>query len=405
MTNFDKAYSPLVKKLYKVDYNADPLDEKMSEISDGISVIIPTYNRCLFQEDGRDPLMWCISSIKQQRLENLETIIVDDASTDLTYMKMKQLQDKNLKYVRNVKREGSSMSRNIGARLASNELVLFLDDDCIFLSKDAVAIAAYSFKETEKDLEQNIAAIHLPVYYRSNRLKDVLPMKEILGIDYENGHAYCSTNSFPKERKELKRDDYLKGTEILKPLEINSLAGAFLSKRKAFLAVGGFSNFFPKPAMGEEHELAHKFTKNNYKLFFTPEPKSAVLHFKYGRQDKEPVVPFIPLSENVIELPLSLEEMLEESRTIRENTGNAATVEQCMYSHVFGRLMVFNGNDLGKRRFIQRVKEDIIDKNRYAFFNQKISDRALRERICLDAISAAEIKYNTLDTIPTIDLS
>ena len=34
--------------------------------------------------------------------------------------------------------------------MASNELVLFLDDDCIFMSKDAVAAAVYSFKETER---------------------------------------------------------------------------------------------------------------------------------------------------------------------------------------------------------------------------------------------------------------
>jgi len=372
------------------------MDEIISEYMDDVSIIIPTYNRCLYQNDEMNPLMWCISSIKQQTFEGIEIIIVDDASTDMTYNKMKKLCGEDLKgidikYVRNEERKGSSISRNIGASLASNEPVLFFDDDCIFMSKNALASAAYSFKETKRE-ENNIGAMHLSVYYRSNRFKDTLPVKEILGIDYEKARILCSTSSFPKERTDLKGDHYFKDTNILKPLEVNNLAGAFLCKKKAYLDVGGFPDYFPTPSLGEEHKLAQRFTNSGYKLFFDPEPKSALLHFKYGREDKEPVVPLVPLHDNDVEFTLQLKEMVDESRNVKVDTGNAVTVKEGMYSYVFSRLMIFSCNDSSRRKFKERVKDEIIENNRYVYFNRKINDRDLRERICLDAISAAEMK-------------
>uniref|UniRef100_A0A6M3MAU0 Putative glycosyltransferase n=1 Tax=viral metagenome TaxID=1070528 RepID=A0A6M3MAU0_9ZZZZ len=372
------------------------MDEIISEYVDGVSIVIPTYNRCLYQNDESNPLMWCISSIKQQMFEGIEIIIVDDASNDMTYKKMKKLCSEDLKgidikYLRNEERKGSSISRNIGISLASNELVLFSDDDCIFMSKDALTSAVYSFKEKERE-GNTMGAMHLSVYYRSNRFKDILPVKEILGIDYEKARIHCNTSSFPKELNDLKGDNYFKGTNILKPLEINNLAGAFLCKKQAYLDVDGFPDYFPTPSLGEEHKLAQRFTNSGYKLFFAPDPKSALLHFKYGRKDKEPVVPLDPLHDNAVESPLSLKDMVDESRHVRVDTGNAVTIEEGMYSYVFGRLMIFSCNDSSKRKFKERIKDEIIENNRYVYFNRKLNDRDLRERICLDAISAAETK-------------
>ena len=372
------------------------MDEIISEYVDGVSIVIPTYNRCLYQNDESNPLMWCISSIKQQMFEGIEIIIVDDASNDMTNKKMKKLCSEDLKgidikYLRNEERKGSSISRNIGISLASNDLVIFFDDDCIFMSNDALTSAVYSFKETERE-GYDVGAMHLSVYYRSNRFKDILPVKEILGIDYEKARINCSTSSFPKELNDLKGDDYFKGTNILKPLEINNLAGVFLCKKESYLDVGGFPDYFPTPALGEEHLLAQRFTNSGYKLFFAPDPKSALLHFKYGREDKEPVVPLVPLHDNAVEFPLSLKDMVDESRIVRVDTGNAVTVEEGMYSYVFGRLMIFSCNDSCKRKLKERIKDEIIENNRYVYFNRKLNDRDLRERICLDAISAAETK-------------
>ena len=132
------------------------MNENVFEYMDDVSIVIPTYNRCHYQNNERNPLMWCISSIKQQNFDGIEIIIVDDASTDMTNEKMNQLCSEDLdgidiKYVINEERKGSSVSRNIGVNMASNELVLFFDDDCIFMSKDALTSAVYSFKEKARE--------------------------------------------------------------------------------------------------------------------------------------------------------------------------------------------------------------------------------------------------------------
>lgn len=372
------------------------MNEKISDNMSGVSIVIPTYNRCLYHDNERNPLMWCISSIIQQNFAGVEIVIVDDASTDETSKKMKTLcsEDANgvdIKYVVNEERMGSSVSRNIGVGLSSKELVLFFDDDCIFMSKEALSSMVYSFNEKQRQ-GNPMGAMHLPVYYRSNQSKDVLPVNEILGINYEKARINCNTSSFPEELNELTEDSYFEGTNILRPFEVNNLRGVFLCNRQAYIDVGGFPNYFPTPSLGEEHKLAQRLTNGGYKLFFSPNPKSALLHFKYGREDKEPIMPLVPLYDNAVEFPLSLMEMVDESRYVRDDTGNAVTTEESMYSYVFGRAMIFSCTDSSKRKFRERVWDEIIVNNMHTYANRKLDDRDLRERICLNAFSAAETK-------------
>lgn len=365
----------------------------------GVSIVIPTYNRCHYIDNDRNPLNWCISSIQQQTFKNIEIVIVDDASTDNTdQLVKKQVQTSNIPiiYLRNSTRKGSSVSRNIGVSHATKELVLFFDDDCIFMNTEAVESAVKSYKVKE-NMGNKMGAIHLPVYYRSNRPKDIRSVDEILGIDYENAKIYCNTSSFPSEQVPHKKQHYFKDTNILKPLEVNNLRGVFLCSRQAYLDVGGFPNYFPTPSLGEEHKLAQRFTNGGYKLYFTPDSKSALLHFKYGRPDKEPVMSLAPRHENMVEFNYSIPEMVEMSRKLRSDTGNAVTTEESMYSFVFGRTMIFSSNRSSKQLFKERVETEIIENNEHSFANRKLYDRRVRESICLEAISAAETKWDELN--------
>jgi hypothetical protein len=85
-------------------------------------------------------------------------------------------------------------------------------------------------------------------------------------------------------------------------------------------------------------------------------------------------------------------EMVDESRHVRHDTGNAVTTEESMYSYVFGRSMIFGSRTSSSRKFKKRVKNEIIENNRHSYANQKLYNKRLREKICLDAISAAETK-------------
>lgn len=372
---------------------------------DGVSIVIPTYNRCHHQDDTRNPLMWCISSIKQQTHKDIEIIIVDDASTDNTNKKIKHLLQDNtnnvsIRYVVNQERKGSSVSRNIGVDIATKDLVLFFDDDCIFMNTEALSSAVYAFNEKKRE-GYNIGAMHLPVYYRSNISKDTRPVHEILGIDYEKARINCNTSSFPTETNQSNTEHYFDDTNILKPLEVNNLRGVFLCSRQAYIDVGGFPDYFPTPSLGEEHKLAQKFTIGGYKLFFSPDPTSALIHFKYGREDKEQPMPLAPLQDLAVTFPLTLSEMVDESRRVRGNTGNAVTTEESMYSYVFGRTIIFGCRDSSKRKFKKRVKTEIIENNRHSYANRKLYNKRLREKICLNAISAAETKSHEMTRLYT----
>lgn len=87
-----------------------------------ISVIIPTYNRAEFI--GR-----AIGSVLCQSFEDLELIVVDDASTDQTQQIVEQIKDKRIKIIRHENNKGAPASRNTGIKSSRGEYIGFLDDD------------------------------------------------------------------------------------------------------------------------------------------------------------------------------------------------------------------------------------------------------------------------------------
>jgi glycosyltransferase involved in cell wall biosynthesis len=86
-----------------------------------ISIIIPTYNRahCI----GR-----ALASVQSQRIEGLEVIIGDDASTDDTVTVVKALMS-SVRVVRLESNQGAAAARNAALKLARGELIAFLDSD------------------------------------------------------------------------------------------------------------------------------------------------------------------------------------------------------------------------------------------------------------------------------------
>lgn len=90
-----------------------------------VTVIIPSYNTSLYIEQ-------CINTICSQTLENIEIIIVDDASTDDTVQKILPLTyiDKRITLIVLHKQSGSpGKARNIGMALASAPYISFIDSD------------------------------------------------------------------------------------------------------------------------------------------------------------------------------------------------------------------------------------------------------------------------------------
>ncbi|QER41687.1 glycosyltransferase [Thermodesulfobacterium sp. TA1] len=87
-----------------------------------ISVIIPTYNRAYI-------LFKAVESVLNQTFKNLEIIVVDDGSTDLT---PKLITQYPVVYVRKP-RKGVAHARNRGLFHAKGSYIAFLDSDDLFV--------------------------------------------------------------------------------------------------------------------------------------------------------------------------------------------------------------------------------------------------------------------------------
>lgn len=90
-----------------------------------VSVIIPTYN-------SWDTLRSCISSIQQQSVKPKEIIVVDNASTDGTTVKVKKMFPK-VKLSTLNKNTGVTGGRNMGIKKTSSDFdyLLFFDHDMV----------------------------------------------------------------------------------------------------------------------------------------------------------------------------------------------------------------------------------------------------------------------------------
>ena len=106
-----------------------------------ISVIIPTFNR-------ETLLKRAIISVLNQTYQNLEIVIIDDASKDGTEKLVNNFQDSRINYFKNDRNQGVQISRNRGLEIAKGLFISFLDDDDFWL-KEKIEEQYKKFEETK----------------------------------------------------------------------------------------------------------------------------------------------------------------------------------------------------------------------------------------------------------------
>lgn len=87
-----------------------------------VSVVLPTHNRAGTIERA-------VRSVLAQSHEELELIVVDDASDDGTHAALARVRDPRMRVLRNPQRLGVSASRNRGAGEARGRWIAFQDSD------------------------------------------------------------------------------------------------------------------------------------------------------------------------------------------------------------------------------------------------------------------------------------
>jgi len=391
-------------ELKKEYYNEDFLDrfdlpEKMD-----ISAVIPTYNRCPYdpkKPEGKfNPLYWCLESLINQRPRLNEIVIINDNSNDYTRQVVQRMRKKaktrgiNFVFLINKKKKGSSISRNIGVKRATSNLVLFLDDDCIAKKYSSFGVY-YTFKKLSEE-GIKVGAVHLPVYMRITCPSFIIKMDKIGVLNIEKGEVMTSNfERFPKKYLN-DGDKFLDGEyKILKPIQIQKLCGCFLTPKKRFLGVGGFPDFFTwENSADEETELACRFMANGYVLFFCPDPKFGLYHGRFGDSSKIPLNKrdFKKYRNDKLINDIPLYKINEECAKPRLNTGNRVSIEDWYYSQIISPFVIFYLRNLrGALNWVEYTKKVFVEEHYTKKFGgggkaRPLEDHDKRERIWYTAI-------------------
>lgn len=84
-----------------------------------VSVVVPVYNE-------ERVIASCLDSLQKQEYRNLEIIVVDDGSTDETISQVRSVR------LLKQKHQGPGAARNLGAKKATGEILVFVDADMEF---------------------------------------------------------------------------------------------------------------------------------------------------------------------------------------------------------------------------------------------------------------------------------
>ena len=83
--------------------------------------------------NGMPYLTEAVKSILNQTYKNFEFIIVDDASTDVTWRYIRSVRDKRVKLIKNRDNQGLAKSLNKALRKAQGDYVARMDADDVSL--------------------------------------------------------------------------------------------------------------------------------------------------------------------------------------------------------------------------------------------------------------------------------
>jgi glycosyltransferase involved in cell wall biosynthesis len=211
-----------------------------------VSVIISTRNRVEF-------LKRCINSLLRQKLKPDEIIIIDDKSSDGTrdYLKELAKDSRRIIVVRNKRRKGPNISRNIGIKIARGDIVAFLDDDCI-PEKDWLKHIVSHYDNP------NVVGVGGGII---EKIRKKHPNQKKITLIGKNGDIYASFRSIENFRT--------------KQRVLFFMGGNMSFRRSCLLEEEGFDSIFKGNGYREETDLSFR-VKNHGDLIY--EPKALVHH-------------------------------------------------------------------------------------------------------------------------------
>ena len=97
----------------------------MKNESELISVIMPVYNTDRYITEA-------INSVLNQTYQDIELIVIDDASNDNSSKIINSFNSSKIKYIKLEKNSGAANARNVGINQSSGNIICFIDSDDIW---------------------------------------------------------------------------------------------------------------------------------------------------------------------------------------------------------------------------------------------------------------------------------
>lgn len=190
-----------------------------------VSVIIPAYN-------AEKSLSDCLDALLNQSILPNEIIVVDDGSKDSTKTIAESF---SLVKVISQKNQGPARARNVGAKEAESDVIIFIDSDCI-VEKNWLKEMLIPFQD------ENVVGVQGA--YKTKQTSLVARFDQA-DIEYRY--------------ERMKRQKHLDW--------IGTYSAAY--KRDIFLKENGFDESFPR-ASGEDPEFSYRLAEKGYVLKFAP---------------------------------------------------------------------------------------------------------------------------------------
>lgn len=134
-----------------------------------LSFVIVTRNR-------KDDLREAIVSILRQHYRPLEIVVVDNASDDGTaQMLCEEFSDPCICYVRLSENRGVTGGRNVSITEARGDILITLDDDCVFRDPEAASVIVEKFQQDER---LGVLAFRIVNYFTNCMAKDEFPHRD-----------------------------------------------------------------------------------------------------------------------------------------------------------------------------------------------------------------------------------
>jgi len=246
-----------------------------------ISIITVTYNCELVLSD-------CLNSVASQKYKNIEHIIIDNASTDGTISLLNAKRDQ-LALLVSEKDEGIYHAMNKGIKLATGDIIGFLNSDDFYINNEVISKVVSEFKK-EISLEACYSDL---VYVNKNYTSKIV--RYFKSCEFKKGlfsKGWCPPHPTFFVRKSVYEKygnfnlDYCLAADVelmMRFFEVHKIKSHYIPEVWVKMRMGGTTNKSLKNILIQNLEILNSLKKNGLRanpvIFFLYKLISRAIQF------------------------------------------------------------------------------------------------------------------------------